>query len=41
MPYPSSELQINTANYQEALGRMGLSSESDFNNTRVWWDVEK
>lgn len=41
MPYPSSELQINTANYQDALSRMGLTNENDFNNTRVWWDVEE
>lgn len=39
-PYPTSEAQINTANYNEAVGRLGLNtSESDFNNTRVWWDV--
>lgn len=39
-PYPEDELQINYDNYQDALSRLGLSSESDFNDTRVWWDVE-
>lgn len=39
-PYPSSELQINPDNYQEALGRLGLQTENDFNDTRVWWDVK-
>ncbi|WP_455665395.1 SusD/RagB family nutrient-binding outer membrane lipoprotein [Phocaeicola sp.] len=39
-PYPSSELQINSTNYLEALGRMGLTNENDFNNTRVWWDAK-
>lgn len=39
-PYPSSELQINPDNYLEAVGRLGLTGESDFNGTRVWWDAE-
>lgn len=40
-PYPTSEGQINTANYNEAVKRLGLNtSESDFNATRVWWDVK-
>lgn len=38
MPYPSDELQINTENYKEALQRLGLQTEDDFNDTRVWWD---
>lgn len=38
MPYPSDEVQINTANYKEALQRLGLQTEDDFNDTRVWWD---
>lgn len=38
-PYASDELQVNTANYQDALGRMGLTNENDFNDTRVWWDA--
>lgn len=40
MPYPEDEVQINTANYTEALQRLGLQSENDFNNTRVWWDAK-
>ena len=40
-PYPDDELQINYDNYKEALSRLGVSSESDFNDTRVWWDVEE
>lgn len=39
-PYDAGELQSNGANYLEALGRMGLQTENDFNNTRVWWDKE-
>lgn len=38
-PYPSDELQINPQNYKAALSRLGLDNESDFNNTRVWWDI--
>ena len=38
MPYPSDEVQINTENYKEALQRLGLQTEDDFNDTRVWWD---
>ena len=40
MPYPSDEVQINGANYKEALNRLGLQTEDNFNNTRVWWDKE-
>lgn len=39
-PYPSDEVQKNHDNYMEALGRLGLQSESDFNDTRVWWDAK-
>ena len=39
-PYPSSEAQINPTNYKEAMQRLGLSNESDFNDTRVWWDAK-
>ena len=38
MPYPSDEVQINGANYKEALNRLGLQTEDNFNDTRVWWD---
>ncbi|MBP1593348.1 MAG: hypothetical protein H6Q12_366 [Bacteroidetes bacterium] len=41
MPYPASELQVNPDNYKAALSGLGLQSENDFNNTRVWWDVAK
>jgi len=37
--YPSDEAQINPTNYTEALQRLGLNNENDFNSTRVWWDV--
>lgn len=40
MPYPEDEVQINTANYKEALSRLGLQTEDDFNDTRVWWDAK-
>ncbi|ADV43478.1 SusD/RagB family nutrient-binding outer membrane lipoprotein [Bacteroides helcogenes] len=39
-PYPDDELQVNSTNYKEALDRMGLNNENDFNNTRVWWDTK-
>ena len=39
-PYDAGELQSNSENYLEALGRMGLKTENNFNNTRVWWDKE-
>ncbi len=38
--YPTSELQINSANYLEALGRMGMQTETNFNDSRVWWDAQ-
>lgn len=38
--YPLSEVQINTANYQEALARMGKTNENDFDDSRVWWDAK-
>lgn len=40
MPYPEDELQVNNDNYKEAIGRLGLQSENDFNDTRVWWDAQ-
>lgn len=40
MPYADDELQINTENYKEALSRLGLTNENDFNDTRVWWDAK-
>lgn len=40
MPYSEDEVQINTANYKEALSRLGLQTEDDFNDTRVWWDAK-
>lgn len=39
-PYPSNELQVNGTNYKAALSRLGLETENNFTNTRVWWDVE-
>ena len=42
-PYPASERGINSKNYDEAIVRLGLpsgSTESDFNDTRVWWDTD-
>ncbi len=39
-PYPAGELQVNGENYQAALNRLGLQTESQFNDTRVWWDVK-
>jgi len=38
-PYPEDEVQINPDHYTEALQKLGLSNENDFNGTRVWWDV--
>lgn len=35
LTYPSSELGVNTANVNAAIGRMG----PDILDTRVWWDV--
>jgi len=38
--YPSDEAQINPEHYTEALQKLGLSNEFDFNDTRVWWDAK-
>jgi hypothetical protein len=36
LTYPDAELNVNTANVQEAIKRMG----PDILDTRVWWDVK-
>jgi hypothetical protein len=36
LTYPDSELNVNSANVQEAISRQGL----DILDTRVWWDVK-
>lgn len=35
--YPTNEVQVNTANYQEAVSRL---SGGDNMTSRVWWDAE-
>ena len=40
-PYPTGESTANRANLKAALDRQGINGgnpESDFNNSRVWWD---
>ena len=38
-PYPTSETTGNRDNMLKALERIGIvGTESDFNNSRVWWD---
>lgn len=36
--YPSDEINLNNANYQE--GVSGLTPATDRNTSRVWWDVD-